>query len=135
MNRIWDVGFGVLTTVVMKTIIFWDITLCSPLKVNRLCLTPAFILVSCSGYSSALTMEAIYSYETSVDFQRTILPYIPEDSTLQDILHLKKMTFIQTREEFRGSDVNRKSLKIIWIYIAGLRVDIKKGQRVPDTKL
>jgi hypothetical protein len=29
------VGFEVLTTVVMKTAVFWDITPCSPLKVNR----------------------------------------------------------------------------------------------------
>jgi hypothetical protein len=28
-------GFVVLTAVVMKSSIFWDITLCSPLKVNR----------------------------------------------------------------------------------------------------
>jgi hypothetical protein len=29
------IGFEVLTAVVMKGSIFWDITLCSPLKVNR----------------------------------------------------------------------------------------------------
>jgi hypothetical protein len=31
----WSVGFEVLTAVVMKSTVFWDITLCSPLKVNR----------------------------------------------------------------------------------------------------
>jgi hypothetical protein len=31
----WNVGFEVLTAVVMKGTIFWDITPCSPLKVNR----------------------------------------------------------------------------------------------------
>jgi hypothetical protein len=30
-----DVGFEVLTVVVMKSTIFWDITPCSPLSVNR----------------------------------------------------------------------------------------------------
>jgi hypothetical protein len=30
-----NVGFEVLTAVVMKSTIFWDITPCSPLKVNR----------------------------------------------------------------------------------------------------
>jgi hypothetical protein len=30
-----DVGFEVLTAVVMKISIFWDITPCTPLKVNR----------------------------------------------------------------------------------------------------
>jgi hypothetical protein len=30
-------GFEILTAVVMKITIFWDITLCSPLKVKRRC--------------------------------------------------------------------------------------------------
>jgi hypothetical protein len=33
--RIDDVGFEVLTPVVMNSSVFWDITPCSPLKVNR----------------------------------------------------------------------------------------------------
>jgi hypothetical protein len=44
---------------------------------------PAFTLVFCAAYSSALKMEAICSSETSVDIQRTTQRYIPEDSTLQ----------------------------------------------------
>jgi hypothetical protein len=101
----WNyVGFEVLTAVVMKNTIFWDITPCSPLSVNRfggiyrlhlpcrrirrarlqsesswkaeLC----FTLVSCSAYSSTLKIEAICSSET-VDTQRTTRCYIPEDST------------------------------------------------------
>jgi hypothetical protein len=78
---IWTVGFEVVTAVVIKSTIFWDITPCSPLKVNR----RAFTLVSCSAYSSILTMEAICSSETSVDFQRTTRRYIPEDSTLHNL--------------------------------------------------
>jgi hypothetical protein len=39
--------------------------------------------VSCSAYS-ALKMEAIYSSETSVDFQRTTRRYIPVDSILRN---------------------------------------------------
>jgi hypothetical protein len=31
-------------------------------------------------------MEAIFSFETSVDFQRTTRRYIPEDSTLHNYL-------------------------------------------------
>jgi hypothetical protein len=34
INIIDDVGFEVLTVVVLKTTIFWDITPCSPLRVN-----------------------------------------------------------------------------------------------------
>jgi hypothetical protein len=52
------VGFEVLAAVVMKSTIFWDITPCSPLKVNR----------RFGG--------------KSVDFQRTIRRYIPEFGTL-----------------------------------------------------
>jgi hypothetical protein len=81
---------------VMNAIIFWDITSCSPLKVNRLfggtfrlhfqgriSLLTAFILVSCSVYYT-LKMEAICSSELSVGFQRTTLLYIPEDSFLDE---------------------------------------------------
>jgi hypothetical protein len=89
----------------LKSTTFWDITPCSPLKVNRhfggtcrlhhqgrrisqtrnqLCLPPAFTLVSCLAYTLTLKMEATCSLETSVDFQRTTWCYIPEDSTLHN---------------------------------------------------
>jgi hypothetical protein len=93
----------------MKSAIFWDITPCSPLEVNRRfgrnyhldlqCrinraryqsdsrwqaewLPPAFTLETGSAYST-LKIEATYCSETSVDFQRTARCYILEDSTLQ----------------------------------------------------
>jgi hypothetical protein len=62
---------------------FWDITSCSPLKVNRLGLPPAFTLVSCSTYST-LKMEALCSSETPADFQRTRGRYIRKASTLHN---------------------------------------------------
>jgi hypothetical protein len=34
-DMLMSVGFEVLTTVVMKRTVFWDIISCSPLKVNR----------------------------------------------------------------------------------------------------
>jgi hypothetical protein len=34
-TKIYDVGFEVFTAVVMKSIIFWDMTPCSPLSFNR----------------------------------------------------------------------------------------------------
>jgi hypothetical protein len=81
------VGFEVLTAVVMKSTIFWDITPCSPLSVSRrfggtLCFPAVFTRVSCPAYFSNLKMGAICSSETSVDIQRTTRRYIPEDSTL-----------------------------------------------------
>jgi hypothetical protein len=72
-------GFEVLTTVIMKSSIFWGITPCSSSKVNdmKLCLPPAFALVSCSACSSTLKMEAKYSSEKLVDFQRITQNYNP----------------------------------------------------------
>jgi hypothetical protein len=40
--------------------------------------------VSCFAYSSTLKIEATYSSDTLVDFQRTARDYIPEDRTLHD---------------------------------------------------
>jgi hypothetical protein len=34
-NENFEVGFEVLTAVVLKSTIFWDITPCSPLRVNQ----------------------------------------------------------------------------------------------------
>jgi hypothetical protein len=75
--------------------IFWDVIPCSTLNVNgsfgeaspssvsknklslRL-LAHCFMLVSCLAYSSTLKVEAVYSFETSVHFQRTTRRYMPE---------------------------------------------------------
>jgi hypothetical protein len=86
----------VLTAVVMKISVFWDITPCSPLKPNwhfggtcrhqpqgrRISQATCFTLVSYLAYSLTLKMEATCSSETLVDFQRTSQHYIPEDRTL-----------------------------------------------------
>jgi hypothetical protein len=77
------VGFEVFTAMVIKTIIFWDITPCSPLSVNLLvCWFLAEII------SSTLKMEAACSSETLVHTQRTTRHYIPEDDTLPSLLLL-----------------------------------------------
>jgi hypothetical protein len=60
--------------ILMKIIIFWDIT---PWL-------PAFMLVSCSAYSSTPKTEAICSFETSAGLQWTTRRYIPEDSSLHN---------------------------------------------------
>jgi hypothetical protein len=84
------VGFEVLTAVVMKNPIFWNVTPCSPLKAIRrfggICssIATCFMLVSGLPYSSTLKMEATYSSETTVDFEQTTRRYIPDDVTLQD---------------------------------------------------
>jgi hypothetical protein len=79
----------------MSSTIFWDITQCSPLSVNRrfggtnrlhlqgrknkLSKKPAWKQVA-----SILKMEATFSSETSVDTLRTTRRYIPEDGTLHN---------------------------------------------------
>jgi hypothetical protein len=80
-----DVRYEVLTAVVMKISIFWDITPCRPLKVNRrfwgTCRLHLYV-ESCLAYSLTLKTEAMCSSETSADFQRTTRRYIPEGRTL-----------------------------------------------------
>jgi hypothetical protein len=80
-------GFEVLTTVIVKSSIFWNITPCSPLKVNRRFgetssrVPPAFTQVSCLVYSP---LKMVCFSETSVDFQRTTPCNIPEDIILHN---------------------------------------------------
>jgi hypothetical protein len=83
--------------------IFWDITPCNPLKVNRqfggtchlrlqgrrinqlwALLATCLILVSCLAYSSTLKMEATCSSEKSIWLQRTTWHYIPQDRSLHN---------------------------------------------------
>jgi hypothetical protein len=65
--------------VVMKSIIFWDMTPCSPLSCTRRSSEAGGLL----NYSSSLKMEAIRSSETSGETQRTTQRHISEDATLQ----------------------------------------------------
>jgi hypothetical protein len=80
----------------MKSIIFWDVMPCSLLSCNRrfggtyrlrlqgLCLPPAYLLVLAEIISSTLKMEAICSSETSVATQQTTRRHISEDDTLHN---------------------------------------------------
>jgi hypothetical protein len=90
--------------VVIRSSIFWDVTQCSPLKVNRrvgrtcrLHLQGRRIsqarnqsesrwqaeVVPCLDYSSTLKMEVTCSSETSVFFQWNTRRYVPKDRTLR----------------------------------------------------
>jgi hypothetical protein len=85
------VEYEVLTAVVLKSSFFWDITSCSPLKVNRhfggtchlhlqgqrishaeLCLPAAFALIYCLTYSSTLQVKETCSTEMSDDVHGVI---------------------------------------------------------------
>jgi hypothetical protein len=89
------VGSEVFTTVVLKSIIFWNMTLCSPLSFSR-CFGGTYRLhlqgrrnrfsnpaskqvASCK----VLKMVAISSSKTAAETQRTTWRHIPEDDTLQ----------------------------------------------------
>jgi hypothetical protein len=64
---------------------FWDIKR----VVRWALLVTSFHAVSSSAYYSTLKMEAICSFETSVDFQLAPRRYIPEDRTLHNRENLK----------------------------------------------
>jgi hypothetical protein len=97
---LWNINFvgsEVHTPPIMKISVFWDITPCSPLKVNRLfgvtCrfhlqgwrISTACYLCHASflAYSSNLKMETTYFSEMSVGFQRNTRNYILEDRTFK----------------------------------------------------
>jgi hypothetical protein len=97
---IGKLGFEVLTAVVMKSYILWDIMTCNPLKVNwRFWGTYRVLLRGRSTsqarnqrdvsskqstlYSSTLKIEATCSSETSDDFQWTTRRYIPANITIR----------------------------------------------------
>jgi hypothetical protein len=107
--EIWEIYIyvgecEVPTAVVMKSFIFWDITPCSPLKMNQrfgeICrlhlqgrrmsqarnqpglLAICVILVSWFAYSYALKMD-VCSSEAPVDLQQTTGCHIPVDIILQ----------------------------------------------------
>jgi hypothetical protein len=65
------VGFEVFTAVVMKSTIFWVITPCSPLSVNRRFGGTYFLLLArwflAETIFFTLEMEAMCSSETSID--------------------------------------------------------------------
>jgi hypothetical protein len=79
----------------LKSIIFWDMTPCSPLLATCL-------LAGLLNYSSTLKMEAIRSSETSGAIQRTTRRHIPEDDTLR-----KKTRFQKREDRVHGSAMKK----------------------------
>jgi hypothetical protein len=97
-RKVGDLFFPETVAFLKKNSVFWDAMPCSPLKDNR-CFertcrlhiqgrrslhSTCFTLVSCFAFSSNLMIEAKFSSEASVDFQRTIRRYMPEDRTLRN---------------------------------------------------
>jgi hypothetical protein len=97
------VRFEVLTAVIIKNSVLWDVMAYNPLKVNRRSATPCrlhlqdrrikshknqaqlatcFMLVSGLAYSLTVKMEVRHFTEVSVDFERTMRRYIPDDANL-----------------------------------------------------
>jgi hypothetical protein len=77
----------------MKSSVFQDITLGTPLKVNwhfegtccKESLLAACFMLSCLAYFSALKIESTYSSKLLLDIWWTMWCYIPEDRTLHNL--------------------------------------------------
>jgi hypothetical protein len=81
----------VITAVVMKNSLFWDITPCSPFEVSRrLGVTCRRLLQGPRIRQVRNRHEALLAIcsETSVKFQRTTRYYIPEARTLNNVIFL-----------------------------------------------
>jgi hypothetical protein len=65
----------------MKSIVFWEITPCSPLKVNGR-FGGTYRLVSCSAYSSTLKMEAMFLWNIGLSTDYTASYPRRQNSTL-----------------------------------------------------
>jgi hypothetical protein len=109
----------------MKSSVYWDITPCSPLKVNRLCVPPAFTLDSCSAYSSTLKMESICSSETSVDLPPTTRRHLSSTLKTESICSSETLVDIQptTRRHISST------LKMESICSSETSVDIQRTTR------
>jgi hypothetical protein len=75
-------GFDVLTAMVMNSSIFWDITSCIPLKVNRRFEGICRLYLQGRRISQARNQGEVRWKAEPVNFQRTTRRYIPEDRTL-----------------------------------------------------
>jgi hypothetical protein len=69
------------------------------------------MLVSCLAYAWTLKMKATYSFETSVDFQRTTQRYIAEDITLLMLKLCTRFYFVARKSNYE----NEKRFN--WIFI------------------
>jgi hypothetical protein len=70
------VRFQVLTLTSMKFRVYWDVAPCSHVEVDR----------RFRGVFTAMIMEAVRTSETYVNFNVTTRRYIPEDSTLHELV-------------------------------------------------
>jgi hypothetical protein len=80
------VGFDVRPPVVMKSCVFWDITPCSPLKVNRRFVGACRATYFHAGFLLSLFFDPGDGGDMclrNVGWQRTTRRYIPEDRTLE----------------------------------------------------
>jgi hypothetical protein len=126
------VGFEVLTAVIMKSTIFWDITLCSPLSVNRrfggnILRSSACHLLSCWFLArlifSSLKMKAICSPETSVD--NGLHGFISQKTVL-----FMKVTVFEDVLLYSLVDSYRSSSGILVMIFQGTQCDIPEDSNL-----
>lgn len=73
VNKLLLVEFKILAVITIKRAIFW-------------------------AYSSNLKAETVFSFETSVDFYRSIRPYVPEDDTFKVTIYFKRNNRLSRKE-------------------------------------
>jgi hypothetical protein len=104
VNKFLLVGLQVLTAMTMKITIFWD--------------------VSCLAYTSNLKVETVFLFETSVEFYRSIRPYVPEDGAF------KVTTYCKRNNRLSGKVRNFTKSGQIWFYLRNRKPEIHNSGQV-----
>jgi hypothetical protein len=149
------VGFEVLTAVVMKSSVFWDLMPCSPLKVNQsfsgTCRhhlqgwrisqvrnqheAGSKQSSACLAYSLTLKMEVTCSSETLVDFQWTTMTLYPrrQNSLLKQVWMCMFRDLLCSRGE--SSSVNHLTVLQLFIILHAKQVSIQEVNTINSLHL
>jgi hypothetical protein len=112
-SGIFNTGFKILTVVIMKSTIFWNVIPCSLIEVRRIVLLPsagsktnqATIKRHPPSRASTLMIETVCSSETPVNFNRTIRRHIPDDCILRTKYRWRVHDICSSQENFQSAKV------------------------------
>jgi hypothetical protein len=123
LSFLYYVAFEVFTAVVMKSIIFWDVTPCRLLSCNRR-FGGTYRLNLQGRRNNSSKNQQVSRWQTSVATQQTTRRHIPEDDTLHFFINLQSACFLCKGEIIQDRSQSVKSVKILNITIyAGLWKD------------